>query len=102
MTGHIHPDDLRRIEQETDLAAVIAEHTPLAAGPNEQLRGQCPFHDDQAANLAVRARIGRWHCFGCGEGGDVITFVMRAEGTSFAASAERLAEAADIRLRYVD
>ena len=52
----------------------------------------CPFHQDDTPSLAVNPRKGLWHCFGCGEGGDGITFLERSLGLSFGQAADRWRE----------
>lgn len=52
-------------------------------GPSGEYRGRCPFHADDAPSLQVNRRKGLWHCFGCGAGGDVISFVMQRDGVDF-------------------
>ncbi|GAB3599042.1 hypothetical protein GCM10027586_01480 [Kineococcus gypseus] len=98
----IHPDDLHEVKRRTDLAAVIEARTPLSPGPGDHLIGRCPLHEDPHRKFNVRPHRGRWHCFGCGAGGDVVKFVMCTEDLSFAQAVQRLAAAAGIELRYVD
>ena len=66
------------------------------------LKGLCPFHDEKSPSFHVRPTVGLWHCFGCGEGGDVISFVQKIDHLSFAESVERLAARLGIQLRYED
>jgi DNA primase len=54
-----------------------------AVGPSGEYRGRCPFHADEAPSFQVNRRRGLWHCFGCGAGGDVISFVMQRDGVDF-------------------
>ena len=64
-----------------------------------RLKGLCPFHDEKSPSFHVEGR-GLFHCFGCGVGGDVIAFVQRTDGLSFAEAVERLADRAGVQLRY--
>jgi len=70
-----------------------------SAGPGS-LKGLCPFHDEKSPSFNVRPATGAWHCFGCGEGGDVISFVQKVEHMTFAESVERLAAKLGMELRY--
>ena len=54
------------------------------------LKGICPFHNDHTPSLVVYPESNRWHCFGCGEGGDVVTFVMKFNGINFQEAIARL------------
>src|SRR5690606_40122770 len=62
--------------------------------------GLCPFHDERTPSFHVRPQVGLWHCFGCGEGGDVISFVQKIDGLGFAEAVEYLAGRFNITLRY--
>jgi len=70
-----------RIDLVEHLASLGIELKPVGAGG--EYRGLCPFHADAAPSLQVNRRKGLWHCFGCGAGGDVISFVMKREGIGF-------------------
>ncbi len=66
------------------------------------MKGLCPFHDEKSPSFHVTPARGFFHCFGCQEGGDVITFVQRVEGVSFTEAVERLADRCNVDLRYDD
>ncbi|WP_432573405.1 DNA primase [Kineococcus sp. SYSU DK005] len=102
MPGLIHPDDLRAVKERVRIDEVVAEQVTLRPGGVGSFKGLCPFHDERTPSFTVRPAVGRWHCFGCGEGGDVIEFVQRIDGTTFAEAVERLAERAGVALRRVD
>jgi DNA primase len=88
------------IGERYDLAAIKRDHPlrevlvarGLALRPAGQgtLKARCPFHDDREPSLLVDERDGHFHCFGCGAHGDVIDFVMRRDGVSFAEACRRL------------
>lgn len=69
-----------------------------AGGGN--LKGLCPFHDEKSPSFQVSPAKGLYHCFGCGEGGDTLAFVMKVDHLTFAETVERLAAQAGITLRY--
>ena len=77
--------DAKEIKTRIDLVAYLAslgiELKPVGAGG--EYRGLCPFHDETAPSFQVNRRKGLWHCFGCGTGGDVISFLMKREGIGF-------------------
>src|SRR5690606_9802132 len=79
---------------------IIGAHVALKPAGVGTLKGLCPFHDERTPSLHVRPAVGRYHCFGCGEGGDVISFVMKIDGMSFQEAVEYLAPRAGVTLRY--
>jgi DNA primase len=92
------PKDLvARIKEETDIAAVVREYVTLrAAGTN--LVGLCPFHREKTPSFNVNPHRQIYKCFGCGEGGDVISFLMKLQGLSFPEALEILARPLDVDL----
>ena len=64
------------------------------------MKGLCPFHDERSPSFHVRPQVGRYHCFGCGEGGDVIDFVQKVDGLGFSEAVEYLAGKVGLQLRY--
>ena len=100
MAGLIKADDVTSVKERSSIEDVVREHVTLrAAGPGS-LKGLCPFHDEKSPSFTVRPVVGAWHCFGCGEGGDVISFVQKVEHLTFAEAVERLAAKLGMELRY--
>jgi len=100
VAGLIKADDVTAVKERSSIEDVVREHVTLrAAGPGS-LKGLCPFHDEKSPSFNVRPVVGAWHCFGCGEGGDVISFVQRVEHLTFAEAVERLASKLGMELRY--
>ena len=100
MAGLIKADDVAQVKERSSIEDVVREHVTLrAAGPGS-LKGLCPFHDEKSPSFNVRPAVGAWHCFGCGEGGDVISFVQKVEHLTFAEAVERLAAKLGMELRY--
>ncbi len=90
-------DIIARIKDETDISDVVRRHVTLKPA-GSVFKGLCPFHKEKTPSFIVTPAKGRWHCFGCGEGGDVISFVMQVEGISFPEAVEVLARPLDIDL----
>ncbi|VEI15058.1 DNA primase [Actinomyces viscosus] len=79
---------------------VVGEHVTLKSAGVGSLKGLCPFHDERTPSFHVRPQLGYWHCFGCGEGGDVITFIEKINHLGFAEAVEYLADRTGVQLRY--
>ena len=100
MAGLIKADDVAQVKERSSIEDVVREHVTLrAAGPGS-LKGLCPFHDEKSPSFTVRPVVGAWHCFGCGEGGDVISFVQKVEHLTFAEAVEHLATQLGMELHY--
>ena len=100
MAGLIKADDVAQVKERSSIEDVVREHVTLrSAGPGS-LKGLCPFHDEKSPSFNIRPVVGAWHCFGCGEGGDVISFVQKVEHLTFAEAVERLAAKLGMELRY--
>lgn len=98
----IKPEDIAQVKERTSIEDVVREHVTLrSAGPGS-LKGLCPFHDEKTPSFTVRPAVGAYHCFGCGEGGDVIRFVQEVDHLSFVEAVERLAARSGVELRYED
>jgi len=86
-----------QIRQSNNIVEVISEYLPLKkAGSN--FRALCPFHQEKTPSFMVSPQKEIFHCFGCGEGGNVFNFLMKHEKISFIEAVERLAERAGITL----
>ena len=90
-------EDVRRIKDRLDIAEVIGDHVRLKKAGNN-FSGLCPFHEEKTPSFSVSPSRQTWHCFGCGRGGDVFTFVMERESLSFREALELLAERAGVSL----
>ncbi|GAA3475117.1 DNA primase [Nonomuraea roseola] len=100
MAGRIRDVDIALVRERSPIADVIGEHIQLRNAGGGNLKGLCPFHDEKSPSFNVTPERGMYFCFGCGEGGDVITFVEKIEHLSFHESVERLAQRAGIQLQY--
>lgn len=91
-------DDFKdRVREATDIAAVIGQYVTLKKR-GKNLLGLCPFHTEKTPSFTVHPDRQFFHCFGCGKGGDVFTFLMDHEGWSFPETLKYLAEKAGIPL----
>ncbi len=67
---------------------VVSSYVTLRKAGGGSLKGLCPFHDEKSPSFNVTPARNFWHCFGCGEGGDVIAFVMKIDGLGFSETVE--------------
>lgn len=74
--------DIQRLKDSIQIERVVGEYVELVQS-GKVLMGLCCFHEDRTPSLAVFSETQTFHCFGCGKGGDVITFLMELEGFSF-------------------
>ncbi|WP_370019678.1 DNA primase [Planotetraspora sp. GP83] len=100
MSGRISDEDIALVRERSAIADVVGEHIQLRNAGGGNLKGLCPFHDEKSPSFNVTPARGYYYCFGCAEGGDVITFVRKIENLSFSEAVERLAQRAGIQLRY--
>ena len=90
------------MRERTRIDEVVGEHVTLKTAGVGSMKGLCPFHDERSPSFHVRPQVGFYHCFGCGEGGDVISFLQKVDHLSFAEAVERLAGRLGYQLRYED
>jgi DNA primase len=100
VAGRISDEDIALVRERSSIAEVVGEHIQLRNAGGGNLKGLCPFHEEKSPSFNVTPSRGYWYCFGCAEGGDVITFVRKLEHLTFTEAIERLAQRAGIQLRY--
>ncbi|MDR2180211.1 MAG: DNA primase [Synergistaceae bacterium] len=90
-------DDVRRIKDRLDILDIVGDKVRLhRAGRNYV--GLCPFHDEKTPSFHVSQEHQNYHCYGCGKGGDIFSFVMETEGLDFRQTLDLLAARAGIEL----
>ncbi|MGQ0465368.1 MAG: DNA primase [Sporichthyaceae bacterium] len=99
-SGRIKDEDIALVRERSRIEDVVGGAVGLRNAGGGSLKGLCPFHDEKTPSFNVNPTRGYFHCFGCGEGGDVIDFVMKTDHLSFSEAIERLAGRAGIVLRY--
>ena len=100
MAGLIKREDIEAVRERARIEDVAGEHVTLKPAGVGSLKGLCPFHDERTPSFHVRPQLGLFHCFGCGEGGDVIAFVEKIHHLSFTEAVEYLAGRTGVQLRY--
>ncbi len=102
MAGRIRQVDVDEVKSRTNIADIIGERVALKSAGVGSLKGLCPFHDERSPSFNVRSQSGFYHCFGCGESGDVYSFLRAMDHVSFTEAVEILAGRIGYTLHYED
>ncbi|MBE0501423.1 MAG: DNA primase [Desulfuromonadales bacterium] len=95
MSRSIAEELIQEIRERTDIVEVVSSYLPLKRSGANSL-GLCPFHSEKTPSFNVNSTRQIFHCFGCGVGGNVFTFLMRMEGVAFPEAVRRLGEKAGV------
>lgn len=99
LRGRINDDDIAAVRERARIEDIIEPYTTLKRAGADSLKGLCPFHEEKSPSFHVTPSKGLYRCFGCGEGGDAITFIQEMEGLSFPDAARKVAGMAGMELR---
>ncbi|HPM52811.1 MAG TPA: DNA primase, partial [Rhodoglobus sp.] len=102
MAGLIKRSDIDEVRSRTNLADIVGDYVSLKSAGVGSMKGLCPFHEERSPSFHVRPQVGFYHCFGCGEGGDVFTFLQKMDHVSFSEAVERMAARIGYELHYED
>ena len=102
MAGRIRQSDVDEVKARTNIADIVGDYVALKSAGVGSLKGLCPFHDERSPSFHVRPQVGFYHCFGCGESGDVYSFLQKMDHVTFAEAVERLAARLGYALHYED
>ena len=97
MAERIPEETLAEIRARISIVEVISAYVPLRKAGRSHT-GLCPFHSESTPSFSVNEEGGFFHCFGCGVGGNVFTFLTRIEGLSFPEAVRRLAAKAGVSM----
>lgn len=102
MAGRINDEDIAAVRERSRIDDVVGGYVALRNAGGGSLKGLCPFHDEKTPSFTVTPSRGFYYCFGCGEGGDVITFLQKQQNLSFTEAIQVLADRAGLVLRVED
>jgi DNA primase len=100
--GRINDEDIATVRERARIDEIVGSYVSLRNAGSGTQKGLCPFHDEKTPSFQVNPSRGFYYCFGCGEGGDVISFVQKIDNLSFTETVERLADRVGVQLRYTD
>ena len=98
--GRIPDRDIAAIRESTRIEDLVGDYVQLRRAGADSMKGLCPFHDEKSPSFHVRPNHGHFHCFGCGEGGDVYAFLQKIEHVSFVEAVEMLADRINYTVTY--
>lgn len=102
MAGRINDEDIALVRERARIDDVVGSYVQLRNAGGGSLKGLCPFHDEKTPSFQVTPARGLFYCFGCGEGGDVITFIRKIDNVSFTEAVQLLADRYGVQLRILD
>jgi len=97
--GRISESTIREIREKADIVSVVSETVSLSRSGGS-FRGLCPFHREKTPSFFVHPSRQVYKCFGCGEGGSVFHFLMKARNLSFAEAVEELGERYGVPIQH--
>ena len=92
---------VEQVRQNNDIVDIISQYVHLTRKGRNYF-GLCPFHNEKSPSFSVSPERQIFHCFGCGVGGNIYTFLMKIEGIGFKDAIEQLAERANIQLPRIE
>lgn len=99
MALHMATDTVQQIKDRLSIVDVVSQYVKLERAGGS-LRARCPFHAERTPSFHVSPDRGTYHCFGCGVGGDIFSFIEAIEGLDFKGALKVLAEKAGVEISY--
>ncbi|MCL5070581.1 MAG: CHC2 zinc finger domain-containing protein [Actinobacteria bacterium] len=100
MNKSLKEGEINTLKSRADIQSIVSGYVNLKKSGKNYL-GLCPFHKEKTPSFSVDTRRQLYHCFGCGEGGDVISFIMKVENIDFVEAAEFLAKKVNYNLQFI-
>jgi DNA primase len=94
----IPEETLESIRSRVDIVELVRDFVPQLQRAGRNFKARCPFHQERTPSFVVTPERQSFHCFGCGAGGDVFSFLMKMESLSFTEAAEKLAARAGVEI----
>src|SRR3990170_1996731 len=99
MAGLIRDEDINEVRERNDLIEIISGYVALKK-TGRTFKGLCPFHKEKTPSFIVDPVKQLYHCFGCQDGGNVFTFVMKMDNLTFPEAVKTLAERANYPISF--
>ncbi len=96
----IKEEDVELLRERADILDVVSNYSQLKKAGGRTFKGLCPFHSERTPSFTIDPSKGLWHCFGCGEGGNIYHFVQKVENLPFPEAVEWLARRSGFELHY--
>lgn len=96
----IRDQDIDELRERANIVDLVSGYSRLKRSGGHTFKGLCPFHTEKTPSFTVDSAKGLWHCFGCGEGGNVYQFVQKVENLPFPEAVEWLAHKTGFQLTY--
>ena len=100
MSGYIDERTIERVREQADIVQTVSDYVLLKKA-GTSYKGLCPFHSEKTPSFMVNPEKQIYHCFGCGEGGNVFSFVMKWENLSFPEAVKQLAEKNGVNVSFI-
>jgi DNA primase len=100
VAGRLPDRDIAAIRERVRIEDVVGEYVSLKRAGADSLKGLCPFHDEKSPSFHVRPNHSHFHCFGCGESGDVFAFLQKIDHVGFVEAVEQLADRIGYKINY--
>ena len=100
MNKSLKEGEINELKSRADIQSIVSGYVNLKKSGRNYL-GLCPFHKEKTPSFSVDTRKQLYHCFGCGVGGDVISFIEKVENIDFIEAAEFLAKKVNYNLQFV-
>ena len=96
----IREQDIDELRDRANIVDIVSNYSKLKRSGGHTFKGLCPFHSEKTPSFTVDSAKGLWHCFGCGEGGNIYQFVQKVESLPFPEAVEWLADKSGFQLTY--